>query len=68
MYTSKPLMDGAMHIGGGKPAAVFIERKGNKTILTPRPKSWKEYFATKRDVPDFPDPPPDPPPEEVESF
>jgi antitoxin VapB len=25
---------------------VLIERDGNSVILTPRPRSWKEYFAS----------------------
>jgi antitoxin VapB len=46
---------------------VFIERKGEKVILTPRkkPRTWKEFFATApRFSKDFvlPD---DPPPEPV---
>lgn len=24
---------------------VFIEREGERVILTPRPRSWREYFA-----------------------
>jgi antitoxin VapB len=47
-------------------AEVFIERKGNGLVLTPRPRSWKEYFATAPRLPsDFPDAPGDPLPEEV---
>ena len=34
---------------------VFIEPDGNRVILTPRPRSWKEYFATAPRLPaDFP--------------
>lgn len=34
---------------------VLIEREGEKVILTPRPRSWKEYFATAPKLPaDFP--------------
>jgi len=34
---------------------VVIERDGEKVILTPRPRSWKEYFATAPKLPaDFP--------------
>ena len=34
---------------------VLIERDGEKVILTPRPRSWKEYFATAPRLPaDFP--------------
>jgi len=27
---------------------VFIERDGERVILTPRPRSWRDYFATAR--------------------
>jgi antitoxin VapB len=27
---------------------VFIERDGERVILTPRPRSWHDYFATAR--------------------
>jgi len=34
---------------------VLIERDGEKVILTPRPRSWKEYFETAPRLPaDFP--------------
>jgi len=34
---------------------VFIERDGDSIILTPRPRSWKEYFASAPRLPaDFP--------------
>jgi antitoxin VapB len=34
---------------------VLIEREGEKVILTPRPRSWKDYFATAPRLPaDFP--------------
>jgi len=34
---------------------VVIERDGASLILTPRPRSWKEYFATAPRLPaDFP--------------
>lgn len=45
---------------------VSIEREGEKVILTPRPRSWKEYFATVPRLPDFPKPMRDRPPEKVE--
>jgi antitoxin VapB len=46
---------------------VFIERDGKRVILTPRPHSWKEYFARARGLPaDYPERLPDSPPEEVE--
>jgi antitoxin VapB len=35
---------------------VLIERDGERVILTPRPKSWREYFArAARFTDDFPD-------------
>ncbi len=35
---------------------VSIEREGERVILTPRPKSWREYFArASRFSDDFPD-------------
>jgi antitoxin VapB len=35
---------------------VFIEREGDNIILTPKPKSWGQYFAKgKRFSTDFPD-------------
>ena len=34
---------------------VFIERDGNRVILTPKPKSWAQYFREgKRFSDDFP--------------
>lgn len=45
---------------------VFIESEGDKVILTPRPRSWKEYFATVPRLPDFPKPLRDRRPEKVE--
>jgi antitoxin VapB len=45
---------------------VFIESDGDRVILTPRPRSWKEYFATVPRLPDFPKPLRDLPPEKVE--
>jgi antitoxin VapB len=34
---------------------VLIERRGDSVILTPRPRSWKEYFASAPRLPaDFP--------------
>ena len=48
---------------------VFIEREGNRIILTPRPRSWKEYFATAPRLPsDFPEALPDAPPEKVQAL
>ena len=43
---------------------VFIEREGGRIVLTPRPRSWKEYFATR--VPIDLEVPEDAPPEEIE--
>ena len=35
---------------------VLIEREGERVILTPRPKSWRDYFEhATRFTPDFPD-------------
>lgn len=46
---------------------VFIEREGERIVLTPRPRSWKEYFAGAPRLPsDYPATVADPPPEEVE--
>jgi antitoxin VapB len=46
---------------------VLIERDGERLILTPRPRSWKDYFARATRLPaDFPERLPDPPPEDVE--
>jgi antitoxin VapB len=46
---------------------VYIEREGNRVVLTPRPRSWKEYFARGPQLPaDFPDEIADKNPEEVE--
>jgi antitoxin VapB len=46
---------------------VFIERQGERIVLTPRPRSWKEYFANTPRLPaDYPDTIPDSAPEEVE--
>jgi antitoxin VapB len=48
---------------------VFIEREGDRIVLTPRPRSWKEYFATAPRLPsDYPDSLPDEPPEKVEGL
>ena len=46
---------------------VLIERRGDSVILTPRPRSWKEYFASAPRLPaDFPKRLRDRPPEKVE--
>jgi antitoxin VapB len=35
---------------------VFIEREGERVILTPRPRSWREYFSrASRFTEDYPD-------------
>jgi antitoxin VapB len=47
---------------------VFIEREGDRIVLTPRPRSWKEYFASAPRLPADVKLPADPPPEEVEDF
>ena len=47
---------------------VFIERQGERIILTPKPRTWKEYFATRASLPaDYPEKLLDEPPEDVES-
>lgn len=44
---------------------VLIEREGERLILTPRPKSWRDYFETSiRLSPDFPNEVADTPPED----
>jgi len=46
---------------------VFIERDGERVILTPRLRSWKDYFARAPQLPkDFPDRLEDAPPEDAE--
>ena len=46
---------------------VFIERDGERVILTPRPRSWKDYFARKSRLPkDYPLAIADPLPEKAE--
>jgi antitoxin VapB len=48
---------------------VSIEREGERVILTPRPKSWRQYFAqASRFTDDFPDSIEDHRPQERESF
>jgi antitoxin VapB len=48
---------------------VFIERQGERIILTPKPRSWKEYFAAPASLPaDYPEKLLDGPPEDVESW
>lgn len=48
---------------------VYIEREGDRVILTPKPKSWLEYFETgRRFSEDFPDRIEDMPPEERAVF
>ena len=46
---------------------VFIERDGERLILTPRPTSWRDYFAkAKRFSDDYPDQIEDAPPQQRE--
>jgi antitoxin VapB len=46
---------------------VFIAREGESILLTPRPRSWKEYFASAPRLPaDFPKRVRDKRPEKVE--
>ncbi len=48
---------------------VLIERDGDSVILTPRPRSWKEYFASAPRLPaDFPKRLRDRRPEKVEAL
>lgn len=48
---------------------VLIRRDGASLILTPKPRSWDEYFArARRLADDFPDPPEDPPPQDREAL
>ncbi len=48
---------------------VLIEREGDRVILTPRPKSWREYFArASRFTDDYPDTIEDRPPQRREGF
>jgi antitoxin VapB len=48
---------------------VFIEREGERVILTPRPRSWREYFAhAPRFTDDYPDTIDDPAPQEREQL
>jgi antitoxin VapB len=48
---------------------VLIEREGERVILTPRAKSWHEYFArASRFSDDYPDDIEDRPPPEREGF
>jgi antitoxin VapB len=48
---------------------VLIEREGERVILTPRPRSWRDYFArASRFSDDFPDSIEDGQAQERESF
>ncbi len=48
---------------------VLIEREGERVILTPRPKTWRDYFArASRFSDDFPDTIEDHLPREREGF
>ena len=48
---------------------VLIERDGERVILTPRPRTWREYFArASRFGDDYPEHLADPPPEEREKL
>ncbi len=48
---------------------VFIEREGERVILTPRPRSWREYFAhSARFTDDYPETIDDPAPQEREQL
>ena len=44
---------------------VFIQRDGERVILTPRPRSWRDYFATaRRFTDDYPEHIEDAPPQQ----
>ncbi len=48
---------------------VFLERDGERVILTPKPRSWRDYFATaRRFSDDYPERIEDAPPQEREEF
>jgi antitoxin VapB len=48
---------------------VLIERDGERVILTPRPKSWRDYFAhASRFTEDYPDEIGDRPPQQREGI
>ena len=48
---------------------VLIERQGERVILTPRPRSWREYFArASRFSDDYPDHIEDKRPQDREKF
>ncbi|MCF7992548.1 MAG: antitoxin [Thiohalocapsa sp.] len=48
---------------------VLIRREGDSIILTPKPRSWQDYFAhAKRLTDDFPDAVDDRPPQGREDF
>ncbi|HVA77508.1 MAG TPA: type II toxin-antitoxin system VapB family antitoxin [Candidatus Binataceae bacterium] len=48
---------------------VLVEREGERVILTPRPRTWREYFArASRFAEDFPDEVPDSPPQKREKL
>lgn len=48
---------------------VYIEQKGGRIVLTPKPKNWDDYFtAGKRLSEDYPDDIEDYPPEDREGF
>jgi len=48
---------------------VYIQRDGDRIILTPKPLTWDDYFAAAHRLSDdFPDHIEDPPPQERESL
>ena len=48
---------------------VFIEREGARIILTPRPRSWRDYFdAAHRFTQDYPEAIQDEPPQQREKL
>jgi len=46
---------------------LYIEHDGERVILTPKPRSWKEYFARELLLPaDYPEEISDAPPDKIE--
>jgi antitoxin VapB len=47
---------------------VFVERDGERLILTPRPRTWRDYFARARFTEDYPERIEDAPPQRRQEF
>jgi antitoxin VapB len=48
---------------------VYIRRKGEQIVITPKPRSWEAYFEHARRLSyDFPETIEDPPPRQRETF